>query len=157
MNDTNHETLSLESHVDALMKMARPAYVEVFETSESDSVSSLIERLSTSMIFSTRRVRHIDPASRCVIFIDCGISDTLINHYEGEVRPSLTPQRVLLYLVQAGEFLQLSGEAYVKNLSHIFNLPTGLSVTYACFRDLEAMINSWEFCAGFYLWDSSDT
>ena len=156
MNSASNETLSLDSHVDALMTMTRPAYVEISEASRSDSVSSLIGKLSTPLIFATRRVRRMDPASRCVIFIDCGIFDTLINHCGGEGWPLLTPQRILLYLVREGEFLQLSGEAYVRNLSHAFNLPAGLSVTYACFRDLEAMISSWEFCAGFYLWDSSD-
>jgi hypothetical protein len=156
MNSGNPKCLSLESSVDALMAMSRPAYVEIAEAKRSDSVSALISTLASPLLLAARRVRDKDSTSRCLVFVDCGVFETLVTECGDEVRPLLTPRRALLYVVREGEFLQLSGEAYVRNVSPMFSLPAGLSVTFACFRDLEALTNSWEFCAGFYIWDSSN-
>jgi hypothetical protein len=82
--------------------------------------------------------------------------ETLVTEFFADGRWSLSPERVLLYVVPAGEFLELSGEAYVRNVTPMFSVPPGLAVTYACFRDLEGLRNSWEFCAGFYLWEEQE-
>jgi hypothetical protein len=156
MNSVNPESLFLEARVDALMAMNRPAYVEIAEANKLDSVSGIICKLADPLLHAARRVRCADPKSRCLVFIECGMFDTLVTDCSDELKPSLTPQRALLYVAQKGEFLQLSGEAYVRNVSSMFRLPAGIIVTYSCFRDLEALTNSWEFCAGFYLWDRSD-
>jgi hypothetical protein len=123
---------------------------------KSASVSGLIVELATPLLAASRRVRSKDSGSRCLLFVDCGAFESLVTECGDEVSSSLAPQRALLYVVREGEFLPLSGEAYVRNVSAMFRLPAGVTVTFACFRDLEALTNSWEFCAGFYVWDDSD-
>jgi hypothetical protein len=155
MSSSNAELISLDAYVDTLVTMNRPSYVEVSGWTKCDSIPRLIGKFAKPLLHASRRLRHADPSSRSLIFIDCGHVDTLVADWGDTTRLTLTPERVLLYIVREGEFLQLSGETYVKNITPNSGVPSEITVSYACFRDLEALVNSWEFCAGFYIWDSS--
>jgi len=143
---------SLDSYVDDLVTRSRPNYVDISDAVQLRPLPKLISKLASALLDASKRLRDMDPSSRCLIFFDFGEVDGLTPTLDS---PSLTPLRILLYVVNEGEFLQLSGEAYVRNVSANFSLPKGVNISYACFRDLEALENSWEFSAGFYLWDGT--
>lgn len=152
MSFSNAEMVSLGPYLDDLVTRDRPNYVDISAAVPSHPLPKLIPPLASSLFDASRRLRSMDPSSRCLIFFDCGEFDVLITALDDL---SLAPLRTLFYIVREGEFLQLSGEAYVRNMTSNFSLPSGVNVTYACFRDLDALENSWEFSAGFYLWQGS--
>lgn len=98
-------------------------------------------------------MKKADPSSQCILFIDCGMFEKIITNWNNDTEFVLKPERVLLYAVRAGDFLDLSGELYIKNETSILDLDSHAGVMYACFRNIEAVLNRWEYCAGFYIWD----
>ena len=143
---------SLDPYLDDLVTRDRPNYLDISDAVQVQPLRKLIPQLANPLLDASRRLRSMDSSSRCLLFFDCGESDALTTAAQD---PSLVPLRTLFYIVREGEFLQLSGEAYVRNITANFSLPDGVKVTYACFRDSEALENSWEFSTGFYLWDDS--
>mgnify|MGYP006287724691 CR=1 FL=1 len=144
--------ISLDPYIDDLVTRVRPNYVDISDVAQSQSLTTLISRLAKHVLLASQRTAISDSSSTSLIFFDYGEFEVLTTSLPDPSRP---PLRTLLYIVKKGGFIPLSGEAYVRDVTSHFTLPDLAKVTYACFRDLEALENSWEFSAGYYLWDES--
>jgi hypothetical protein len=102
------EMISLDPYVDDLVTRDRPNYVDISEAVQLQPLPKLISQLASPLFDASKRLRSMDPTSRCLIFFDCGEFDVLTTSLDDS---SLAPLRALLYIVRQGEFLQLSGEA----------------------------------------------
>lgn len=154
-DDAGADRFSLDQYVDLIARRDRPAYVDITDAIPAQPPAVLVSRLSGPLISASARLKSVDPTSRCLVFFDFGSFESLATN-GAEMTCESLPLRTLLYAVQQGEFLILSGEAYVKNLAHELQVPAGLGLTYACFRDFESLVNSWEFNAGCYFWETEE-